>query len=76
LIRCTNALRKQAKLSPKDSVVIQYQTDSAELKSLIASRSADLQTATISRSWEEGSLFTEQTAADINGIPVTISLRM
>jgi hypothetical protein len=76
LVRCTNALRKQAKLSPKDSVVIHYQTESAELKELIQKRSEDLQIATISRSWEEASLFTEQTAADINGTPITISLRM
>ncbi len=76
LIRCTNALRKQAKLSPKDSVVIHYQTDSAELKALIQARVQDLQTATISRSWEEGSLLEQQVVADINGTSITISLRM
>ncbi|MFH0874204.1 MAG: isoleucine--tRNA ligase [Candidatus Komeilibacteria bacterium] len=76
LIRFTNALRKQAKLTPRDSVVIRYQTSSTGLKQLIAARNQDLQTATISRSWEEGELFTEQSAVEVSGEAITLSLRM
>ncbi len=76
LIRFTNALRKQAKLTPQDSVVVHYQTESESLKQLIATRTADLQAATISRAWEIAELFSEQSAVEVNGEAITLSVRM
>ncbi len=76
LVRQTNSLRKQARLTPKDVVRVNYQTASQSLRQLIQQRLADLQAATISREWTEKELFAETLTVEVGGESISLSVQV
>jgi isoleucyl-tRNA synthetase len=71
LIRNINALRKKQNLSINDLVVVNYQTDSAELKKTINEFDHEIKNSTLTKEFVEGQAETE---FDINGQKISITI--